>query len=345
MKTIAINGFGRIGRIATRVLVARRRIDRLVAVNDLSDAETLAYLLKHDTNYGVIDEHIEAVPPPNQHAVGGIRIGHHVISVLSEKDPAKLPWRELQVDLVVEATGRFTETDEAKKHIFSGAKQVIISAPGKGDQPAPTSIIGVNAGQNDQEVINNASCTTNCIAPMMAVLDRVFGVEQALMTTVHSLTAEQSLVDGPTPPLHKDLRRGRAAGQNIIPTTTGAAVATTEAVTQLRNKFDGVALRVPTPVGSLSDVTALLARSATVEEVNDAFRQAAENPVYHGILAVSNAPLVSSDIRGRSESAIIDLALTRVQGNLVKVFGWYDNEWGYSHRIVDQILRLSGEAS
>lgn len=345
MYTIAINGFGRIGRITARVLLDRRRIDRVVAVNDIADTETLAYLLKHDTNYGVLDERIEAVPAPNKYATGGIRIGHHVISILSEKDPAKLPWRELQVDLVVEATGRFTESEEAKKHISAGAKQVIVSAPGKGDPPAPTSIIGVNAGRNDREVINNASCTTNCIAPMMAVLEAAFGVEQALMTTIHSLTAEQSLVDGPTPPLHRDLRRGRSAGQNIIPTTTGAAVATTEAVTTLRNKFDGVALRIPTPVGSLSDVTALLVKSATVDEVNNSFRLAAENPLYAGVIAVSNEPLVSSDIRGRSESVIVDLALTRVQGNLVKVFGWYDNEWGYAHRIVDQILRLSGEVS
>lgn len=340
MVAIGINGFGRIGRVTTRILRERQHLDLLLAVNDLTDAATLAHLLKYDSSYGILADDIRAVEPPSPVFAGGIRIGHHVIGVLSEPDPAKLPWRELGVDIVIESTGRFTDPAKAKAHLTAGAKQIIISAPSSGDTPAPTSLIGVNAGTNDAKIINNASCTTNSIGPIVAILDEAFGVEKAMMTTVHGYTADQNLQDGP----HRDLRRARNAATNIVPTTTGAAIATTEAIPRLKNKFDGVALRIPVPVGSISDVTAVLRHSVTVEHLNDIFEQAASHPKWRGILATTNEPLVSSDIIGRPESVIVDLSLTRVVGgNLVKVFGWYDNEWGYSERLVDQALRLGSE--
>lgn len=342
MIAIGINGFGRIGRVATRILHARRRTDLLLAVNDLTDAKTLAHLLKYDTNYGIFPEDIRAVSPSSKLFHGAIRIGHHVIGVLAEPDPAKLPWKDLGVELVIEATGRFTESSAAEAHLRAGAKQVIISAPSQGANPAPTSVIGVNAGKNDQAVINNASCTTNCIAPVIAILEKSFGVEKALMTTAHGYTAEQNLQDGP----HHDLRRARNAAQNIIPTTTGAAIAVTEAIPSLKKKFDGVALRVPVAVGSISDITALLSKNVTVKQINEAFIEAAHHQNWRGIIATTEEPIVSSDIIGRPESAIIDLSLTRVVGgNLVKIFAWYDNEWGYSQRLIDQALRLSTSLS
>lgn len=337
MKTIAINGFGRIGRVTTRILHARRRLDHLAAINDLTDAATLAHLLKYDTNYGILADDIRAVDPPSELFTGGLRVGHHVIGILAEPEPTKLPWKKLGIDIVVESTGRFTDKKAASAHLKAGAKQVIISAPGAG---TPTSLIGVNAGVNDASIINNASCTTNSIGPIIAVLDQAFGVEKALMTTAHAYTADQNLQDGP----HRDLRRARSAASNIVPTTTGAAIATTEALPQLAKKFDGVALRVPVAVGSIADITAVLKTSVTSEQVIAAFETAAEEPAWRGILAVSREPLVSSDIVGRCESVIVDLPLTRVvDGNLVKVFGWYDNEWGYSERLVDQMLRLAGK--
>lgn len=337
MKTLAINGFGRIGRVAARILLERGRIDRLVAVNDLAEAVNLAYLLKYDTNYRTLAEDVRAVPAPASAYCGGLRIGHHVVGVLAEKEPAQLPWKELGVDVVIESTGRFTEYVTAAAHLAAGAKQVIISAPSKGDRPAPTSVIGVNAGTNDEPVINNASCTTNCISPMIAVLHERFGVEKALMTTVHAYTQSQLLQDGPA----KDAREGRAAAMNMIPASTGAAIATTEALPALKGKFDGIAIRVPVAVGSLADITVVTREQVTVEEVNHAFTAASQSPAYKGILEVTVEPLVSSDIIGSSASAIVDLSLTRVVGgNLVKVFGWYDNEWGYANRLVDQVLRF-----
>lgn len=341
MVTIGINGFGRIGRVAARILEQRHRLDRLAAVNDLGEASTLAYLLKYDSNFGTLDEEVAAVDPPGPLYTGGIRVGHHVIGVLAEKDPAALPWGKLGVDIVIESTGRFTERAAAEAHLRAGAKQVIISAPSKGDNPAPTSVIGVNAGTNDEPVINNASCTTNCITPMIAVLRQKFGVEKALMTTVHAYTQSQLLQDGPA---KKDPREGRAAAQNMVPVSTGAAIATTEAVPELKSLFDGIAIRVPVAVGSLADITLVTSRDVTVAEVNDAFRAAAESPELRGVLAVTDEPIVSSDIVGNPASATVDLALTRVVGgNLVKVFGWYDNEWGYTNRLIDQALRLAGE--
>ncbi|MEK7460655.1 MAG: glyceraldehyde 3-phosphate dehydrogenase NAD-binding domain-containing protein [Patescibacteria group bacterium] len=337
MKTLAINGFGRIGRVTARILLERNRIDRLQAVNDLADAKTLAYLLKYDTIYRELQADVREVAPPGSHFSGGIRINHHVIGVLSEKDPALLPWKALDVGVVIEATGRFTDYESASAHLKAGARQVIISAPSRGVNPAPTSVIGVNAGTNDDEIINNASCTTNCISPMMAVLEAKFGVEKALLTTIHAYTQSQLLQDGPS----HDLREGRAASANLIPAGTGAAIATTEAIPTLKNKFDGVSIRVPVTIGSLSDVTLVTRQPVTVEEVNQAFTEASHSLAYKGILEVTDEPLVSGDIIGRSASAIVDLSLTRVVGgNLVKVFGWYDNEWGYANRLVDQAFRF-----
>lgn len=337
MQTLAINGFGRIGRVTARILFERQRIDRLLAVNDLADAKTLAYLLKYDTVYGQLPADVRAVDPPGPYFNGGIRVGHHIIGVLSEKDPALLPWKELGADVVIESTGRFTDYASAEAHLKAGARQVIISAPSHGDHPAPTSVIGVNAGENDEPIINNASCTTNCISPVMAVLEERFGVEKALLTTVHAYTQSQLLQDGPS----KDLREGRAAAQNMIPALTGAATATTESIPALKDKFDGIAIRVPVVVGSLSDITLVTLEQVTVEEVNQALTEASRETRYKGILEVTDEPLVSSDIIGRSASVIVDLALTRVVGgNLVKVFGWYDNEWGYAYRLVDQVFRF-----
>lgn len=340
MLTIGINGFGRIGRVAARILHERNRLDRLVAVNDLGDAKTLAYLLKYDSNYGVLNEEVTAVDPPGPQFSGGIRVGHHVIGVLAQKDPAALPWGDLGVTTVIESTGRFTERAAAAAHLTAGAKQVIISAPSKGDNPAPTSVIGVNAGSNDDSVINNASCTTNCITPMIAIMRAKFGVEKALMTTVHAYTQSQLLQDGPA----KDPREGRAAAQNIVPASTGSAIATTEAIPELTSLFDGIAVRVPVAVGSLSDITLVTSRDVTVDEVNDAFKEASQAGIYKGVVSVTNEPLVSSDIIGNPSSAIVDLSLTRVVGgNLVKIFGWYDNEWGYTNRLIDQVFRLAEE--
>ena len=326
---IAINGFGRIGRAACKVALERTDVE-VVAVNDLADAKTLAYLLRYDTVYGPYSKQVRV-------EAGQLVIGEARIRVLSEKEPEHLPWKELEIDVVLECTGKFTDTKGASKHITAGAKRVVISAPSKGDTPAPTFVLGVNAYDGKPEVINNASCTTNSIAPVIAVLNSAFGIEKALMTTVHGYTQDQSLQDGP----HQDLRRGRTAAQNIIPTTTGAALATTEAIPELKGKFDGTALRGPVAVGSISDITAVLKQEVTVDAINAALKGAAQDAQYKGILAVTEEPLVSSDIIGRSESAIVDLALTQVVGgNLVKVFVWYDNELGYSHRLVEQALAV-----
>ena len=331
---IAINGFGRIGRAACKVALERTDVE-VVAVNDLADAKTLAYLLRYDTVYGPYAKEVRV-------EAGQLVIGEARIRMLSEKEPERLPWKELEIDVVLECTGRFIDSESAGAHLAAGAKRVVISAPSKGDNPAPTFVLGANQYDGKAEVINNASCTTNSIAPVIAVLHSVFGVEKALMTTVHGYTAEQNLVDGP-PPGGKanDLRRARAAAENIIPTTTGAAIATAEVITDLKNRFDGIALRVPVAVGSISDITAVLKKDATAEEVNKAFEAAVQNPPYKGILAVTREPIVSSDVVGRSESAIVDLELTKVVGgNLVKVFAWYDNELGYSHRFVEQALAV-----
>lgn len=326
MKTrIAINGFGRIGRNAFKVAFERSDIE-IVAINDLTDTKTLAHLLKHDSNYGTYHN-------PVSYDDQNIVVKDVKIRVLSEKDPVALPWKDMGVEVVVESTGFFTDPEKAKAHITAGAKKVVVSAPTKGEGAA-TIVLGVNEDklQDAPAVISNASCTTNCITPVAAVIESNFGIEKAMMTTIHSYTADQRLQDAP----HKDLRRARAAAQNIVPTSTGATIAAAEALPALRGSFGGLSLRVPTPVVSLSDFVIITKRKVSVEEVNDAFKKAAAEPYYQGILAVTEEQLVSSDFIGNSHSAIVDLALTAVvDGTMLKVVAWYDNEWGYSNRLVE----------
>lgn len=324
-KKIAINGFGRIGRNAFKIAFERDDIE-IVAINDLTDTKTLAYLLKHDSTYG--NYHQEVTYTEDSLVVAGKKI-----HVLNEKDPSDLPWNELGIDVVVEATGLFVDPTKARAHISAGAKKVVISAPAKGEG-AKFIVLGVNENtlSRSDEIISNASCTTNCIAPIMAILEREFGVEKSMMTTVHSYTASQRLLDAPA----KDLREARSAAENIVPTTTGAAIATAKVIPSLEGKFDGLSVRVPTPTVSLSDITAVLRRNVSKEEINDLFQRASKEPFYQGILGVTDEPLVSSDFKGSSFSCIIDLNLTNVvAGNLVKVVAWYDNEWGYSNRLVE----------
>jgi glyceraldehyde 3-phosphate dehydrogenase len=271
-----------------------------------------------------------------QPEIGVFKVDGKKIPILAQRDPAKIPWSKYQVDVVIESTGIFRKEEDAKKHALGGAKRVVISAPSKGGNVG-TYVLGVNEAKGGAEVISNASCTTNCVAPVAAVLHSKFGVEKATMTTVHGYTDDQKLQDGS----HKDLRRARAAALNIVPTSTGAAIATTETIPELKGIFDGAALRVPIATGSISDVTVVVKKQTTVEEVNKAFSEATKNPLYKGIIATTTKPLVSSDIVGRSESAIVDLSLTQViGGNLVKVFAWYDNEWGYANRLVEQVIRV-----
>ena len=337
MIKVAINGFGRIGRQAFKVWFEKHRGGmQIVAVNDFTDANVLAHLLKYDSVYGVWNQNVKGVD--NQIEIDGV-----AVKVLCEKEPEKLPWKDLGIDVVIESTGRFTKKEDAGKHIAAGAKKVVISAPGK---ETPTFLMGVNEEKYaGEDVINNASCTTNCIAPVAKVILEKFGIKKAMMTTIHGVTAEQNLVDGPPPGgKAQDLRRARAAYVNIIPTTTGAAIATTEAIPDLKGKFDGVALRVPVIVGSISDFTFLLAKPTTVEEINKALTEASKT--MPEILAVSDEPLVSTDIVGRSESAIVDLSLTQVvDGDMVKVFAWYDNEYGYSNRLIEQVLQVGKSIS
>ena len=324
-KKIAINGFGRIGRNAFKLAFERDDIE-VVAINDLTDTKTLAHLLKHDSTYGTY--HYDVSYDENSIFVDGKQI-----RVLAEKDPALLPWGEFGVDVVIEATGLFVQPDKARAHINAGAKKVVISAPAKGEG-AKFIVLGVNEHEltREDDIISNASCTTNCIAPVRAILEREFGIEKSLMTTVHSYTASQRILDAPA----KDLREARSAAENIVPTTTGAAIATAKVIPSLVGKFDGLSVRVPTAVVSLSDITAVLKRDTTKEEINEIFRRAANDPFYQGILTVTEEPLVSSDFKGNSHSTIVDLELTNVVGgNLVKVVAWYDNEWGYSNRLVE----------
>ncbi len=326
---VAINGFGRIGRAAFRI-IGQRSDCEVVALNDLGSVDNLAYLLKYDTPYGRYEKEVSSDN-------SGLIVGGKKIPVFAEKDPAKLPWKDLGVDVVLECTGAFTKDGSSKIHLEAGAKKVVVSAPTKGENDdIQTFMLGVNhesyLGQN---VISNASCTTNCISPVVSVLHSKFKILKSVMTTVHSYTSSQSIVDGP----NKDFREGRAAAQNIIPTSTGAAISTTKAIPELQGIFDGISIRVPTVVGSLSDITCLVGKKTTVEEVNNAFIEAAKNPFYKGVLEVSNEPLVSSDIIGNPHSAIIDLSFTRVvDGDLVKVLAWYDNEWGYANRLVEMAL-------
>ena len=325
MIKVAINGFGRIGRNAFKIAFERRDVE-VVAVNDLTDTKTLAHLLKYDSSYGTYDRDVKF--DDENIIVDGTKI-----RVLSEKDPKDLPWKKMGIDVVIESTGLFTDPEKAHAHIDAGARKVVISAPAKGDG-AKTIVLGVNEEiiEDSDEIISNASCTTNCIAPVMRVLEDNFGIEKAMMTTVHSYTASQRLQDAPA----KDLREARAAAENIVPTTTGASKAAALTIPSLKDKFNGLSVRVPTPVVSLSDITAVIKKNTTKEEINEVFEKAAKEPYYEGILSVSSEELVSCDLRGNSHSCIVDLPLTDVVGgNLIKVVAWYDNEWGYSNRLVE----------
>ena len=328
MKTrVAINGFGRIGRLSFRIAFERHDLE-IVAINDLTDTKTLAYLLKHDSNYGDYEHEVSS---DEKHII----VDGQKIPVSAEKDPAALPWKELKVDVVIESTGRFTKSEDASAHLKAGACKVVISAPSKSDD-VRTIVIGANEDELEQagDIVSNASCTTNSIAAVMDIMEREFGVEKAMLTTIHSYTASQVLQDGPA----KDLREARAAAMNIVPTTTGAATATALTVPSLKGKFDGLSVRVPTSVVSLSDITMLLKRDTTIEEINNVFKKLCKEPYYQGILMVSEEPLVSRDFIGNSHSGIIDALLTNVvDGNLAKVVVWYDNEWGYSNRLVEQV--------
>ena len=325
MVKVAINGFGRIGRNALKILLDRHDA-QVVAINDITDAKTLAHLLKHDSTYGTYDKKVSA-------GENSIIINSREIPVYAEKDPAKLPWKDLGVDVVIESTGFFTKPEDARAHIKAGAKKVVISAPAKGEG-AKTVVLGVNEDvvNGDDEILSNASCTTNCIAPVMKVLEDLFGIEKAMMTTVHSYTGSQRILDAPA----KDLREARSAAENIVPTSTGASKAAALTIPTLNEKFNGLSVRVPTPVVSLSDITAVLKRNVTKEELVEAFKKAAAEPYYEGIIGVTEEELVSSDFIGDPHSCIVDLPLIDVVGgNMVKVVAWYDNEWGYSNRLVE----------
>ena len=329
---VGINGFGRIGRNVFRVAVNNPDFE-IVAVNDLTDAKTLAHLLKYDSVHGTMNAEVKAVE-------GGIAVNGKVVKVLAEKDPASLPWKAMGVDIVVESTGRFTEKDKALAHVKAGAKKVIISAPAKNEDI--TIVMGVNQDKYDaasHHVISNASCTTNCLAPFAKVLHEKFGIKSGLMTTVHAYTNDQNILDLP----HKDLRRARAAGMSIIPTTTGAAKAVALVLPELKGKLNGFALRVPTPNVSITDLVAQLEKPATAEAVNAALKEAANNEL-KGIMAFSEEELVSKDYNGNPHSSIVDgLSTMMVGDNLVKVVSWYDNEWGYSNRVVDLISFIIGK--
>ncbi len=351
MIKVGINGFGRIGRLAFRIGILKHSDElQFGAINTSGSMNTAgwAHLTNFDTMYRRFEYEVmsDESKKPEEATDDDPQIGNLMVSgrdvkipVLAQRDPAKIPWSKYGVEVVIESTGHFTDEEGAKKHAIGGAKRVIISAPAKGGNVG-TYVIGVNESDGKEpqgEVISNASCTTNCVAPVAAVMQSAFGIEKAMMTTIHSYTDDQVLQDSS----HKDLRRARAAGQNIIPTTTGAAIATTETIPELKGLFDGMSLRVPVTTGSITDFTFLLKKSVTKEDINKAFIKASENPIYKGILAVSDGNLVSSDIIGRSESAIVDLPLTQVvAGTMVKIFAWYDNEWGYANRLVEQVVRV-----
>lgn len=348
MVNVGINGFGRIGRLSLRIALLKHASEITIGAINTSgsmNAKGWAYLVNYDSSYRKFDLEIlaEEVKDPKEATDEDPLIGYLIVKgkdikipLLAQRDPAKIPWGKYGVDVVIESTGAFTKEEDAKKHALGGAKRVVLSAPAKGGN-VQTYVIGVNEVKDDAIVISNASCTTNSVSPVAAVIHSKFGIEKAMLTTVHSYTDDQNLKDNS----HKDLRRSRAAAENIVPTSTGAAIAAAETIPELTGIFDGMALRVPTETGSISDLTFLLKRDVTVEQVNEAFKEAVENPLYKGVLAVSEDPIVSSDIIGRSESAIVDLPLTQVvAGNMVKVFAWYDNEWGYTNRLVEQVIRV-----
>ena len=328
MAKVAINGFGRIGRLTFRALLSKSNVD-IVALNDLTNTKTLAHLLKYDSVHGKFDGTVEATDD-------ALIVNGKTIKVYAERDPAALPWADLGVEIVLESTGIFRDEAGAGKHITAGAKKVVISAPAKGD--IPTVVLGVNDDTltGDETIMSNASCTTNCLAPFAKVLDDNFGLVQGYITTIHAYTGDQALVDGP----HSDLRRARAAAINMVPTSTGAAKAVGLVLPHLRGKLDGIAIRVPTPTGSCTDLVAVLEKETTAEEINAAMKAAAEGPM-KGVLKYTEDPIVSSDIVGDSHSSIFDAGLTSVNGKLVKVVSWYDNEAGYSYRSADLIERLA----
>ena len=333
MIKVAINGFGRIGRNAFKILMSRKDAE-VVAINDITEAKTLAHLLKYDSTYGAYDSDVSF----NEHA---IIVDGKEIPIYAEKDPKNLPWRDLGVDVVIESTGFFTNPEDAKAHIEAGARRVVISAPAKGEG-ARTVVLGVNESEIEptDKILSNASYTTNCIAPIMKILEDEYGIEKAMMTTVHSYTGSQRLLDAPA----KDLREARSAAENIVPTTTGASKAAALTIPALQGKFTGLSVRVPTPVVSLSDITAIIKRDTTKGELAELFREKAHDPYYEGIIAASEEELVSSDFIGDPRSCIVDLPLLDVvEGNMIKVVAWYDNEWGYSNRLVEMVVDYGGE--
>lgn len=347
MKTFSINGFGRIGRTSFRVWLEKHtdQLDlKVVNTSGSMDIGDWVHLLKYDSNYGILTQPItfqqqqtkDQITDENP-VLGIISVANKTILVTAQRDPAKIPWGQNGVETVIESTGVFTSQEKAALHLQGGAKNVIVSAPPKGSE-VPTAIIGVNNVGRGTSVMSNASCTTNCVAPVAQIMHHAFGVKKAMLTTIHSYTDDQNLQDNS----HKDMRRARGAAENIVPTSTGAAISVTEVVPELKGLFDGLAIRVPTPVGSLSDMVFLVSRPVTKEEVNQAFVNAAQEDRWKGILAVTTDEIVSSDIVGRPESSIVDLSLTNViDGDLVKVVSWYDNEYGYCNRLVEQVLQLT----
>lgn len=346
MIRIAINGYGRIGRVAHRVILQKHTSEiEVVAINAGSSTDLAGwmYLLKYDTNYGVLSNQVEIRPngdTNNKDLLGHLIVDGKEIAVYSQRDASLLPWKDLAIDVVIESTGHLLSQDKLQAHLTAGAKSVVLSAPAKGGD-VPTYVISVNAKEyNGEPIINNASCTTNCISPVAKVMVDTFGVEKAMMTTIHGYTSDQKLQDGG----HKDYRRARSAAQNIIPTSTGATLAATEAVPELKGLFNGVAIRVPVPVGSLSDFTFLLKRETTTEEVNQALKEASQKLEFQGIFAVTEDPIVSSDIVGNPHSSIADLSLTQVVGgNMVKIIAWYDNEFGYANRLVEETIMVGNK--
>lgn len=346
MQTFGINGFGRIGRTSFRVWWEHHREDSQLAVVNTSgsmELEQWIHLLKYDSNYGVFNEEITIEREQSKKDVsnsnpvlGNIKIGDHRIVFTAQRDPKLIPWGKHGVDVVIDSTGVFTTEEAASQHFEGGAKNVIISAPSKGGQVS-TSVLGVNDFEKNTHVFSNASCTTNCVAPVTRLISKHYGIEKAFLTTIHSYTDDQNTQDNS----HRDMRRARSAAENIIPTSTGAAVATTEIIPEIKGVFDGLAIRVPTPVGSLSDMVFVTKQDVTAEAVNAMFEEEAGKPEWAGILAVTHDPVVSADIVGRSESSIVDLSLTNVVGgNLLKVISWYDNEWGYCNRLIEQVVKV-----
>jgi len=344
----SINGFGRVGRLALRVWLQRQDIQKelnIIAINTSGSMPIAgwAHLLKYDTAYGTLQNKIsiKEVKQPEEvtdtdSLIGHLNIDSHQIAVLAQRDPLKLPWNKHQIDLVIEATGKFRKEKDAALHLKAGAKKVLLSAPAK-EGNIGSYVIGVNKYTGKHQIADNASCTTNCTAPIIGILHAKFGIKKAALTTIHAYTDGQRLQDNS----HKDLRRARAAALNMVPTTTGAAKSTTGVIPDLKDKFDGFAIRVPVITGSISDITALINKKTTIEEVNQTFKDAEKNPLWKGIVATTSEPLVSSDIIGRNESAIVDLEMTRViDGDLVKIVAWYDNEWGYAARLMEQAVNV-----